>query len=359
MNTLLMLAVYNSTMLCKCRRSKDDEEKKSSHNKRARERQNAKLKLSQFVARKAIVIPNVIFVLFDFVFFACVTLRALTKNMTALENKHSRPLRGVRRATKAKERLKHDYLWRHWPWPRPSMKKCTFLETGALNMAIDFRFGCKSFLPPAGAEVHKTSPLSISCSYKTDPIWSSPRNRQHGAHLGSNVKKLCNRQRLTKCAVKFSLASLSEGKRYFALPAINFSVHPSAAKTFYSPDDDGEWNYRVKLLLFRNIFIFSTLFTCVSNEKRSRKISFSSTIMCNCRTLFFPHRGAELFLLFFSFSSNPIIYVIARNLFSGSIFHKTHLPFAEHAPGRRLCVSSGRWLAHFWLERENIKARRE
>lgn len=155
MNTLLMFAVYNSTMLCKCRRSKDDEEKKSSHNKRARERQNAKLKLSQFVARKAIVIPNVIFVLFDFVFFACVTLRALAKNMTALENKHSRPLRGVRRATKSKERSKLGYLWRHWPWPRPSMEKCTFVETGAHNTVIDFRSGCKSFPPPARAEVHK------------------------------------------------------------------------------------------------------------------------------------------------------------------------------------------------------------
>lgn len=160
---------------------------------------------------------------------------------------------------------------------------------------------------------------------------------------------------------KFSLASLSEGKRYFALPAINFTFHPGAAKTFYSPDDDGEWNYRVKLLLFRNIFIFSTLFTCVSrdsNEKRSRKISFSSTIMCNCRTLFFPHRGPELFSFFFSFSSNPIIYVIARNLFSGSIFHKTHLPFAEHAPGRRLCVSSGRWLAFLARERKHQSSSR-
>lgn len=70
MNTLLMFAIYNFTMLCKCRISN---ERKSSSERRVRiylqrtELGNTKLKLSQ--RHKVIVILSVIFVLFDLYLF--------------------------------------------------------------------------------------------------------------------------------------------------------------------------------------------------------------------------------------------------------------------------------------------------
>lgn len=136
-----------------------------------------------------------------------------------------------------------------------------------------------------------------------------------------------NSKQLKSSAVKFFF--LSKGKRYFALPAINFSSRP---RVNFSPlDDDATMKLSCKTFIVSQYFHILQCCLHVFLSAR-KKISFSFSpdyVQLPHAFLSSPRRGALSI-----FSSSPIIYVIAQPVFwfniSQDSFYFVYAPAIEN-----------------------------